>query len=237
MKERLLIVEDDEAIANILKEHLEKEGYEINWSSTGKEGLEDFKKYQFGLVMIDIMLPEMDGFTLCKNIRWINEDIPIIIVSAKQTDMDKVKGLKIGADDYVTKPFSLTEVSARVEAHLRRYRKTDRGSISNEKLVFKKGLIIIPEERKVTIEEKEIQVTLKEFELLQLMAQNPNKVFSKEELYQHIWQSVDVEGNNTVTVHIKELREKLRDSSKNPDFIQTVWGTGYKFIGENIYET
>lgn len=234
MKDSVLIVEDDEAIANILKEHLEKEGYEVNWASTGKEGLEDFKKYTFGLVMIDIMLPEMDGFTLCKNIRWINEDIPIIIVSAKQTDMDKVKGLKIGADDYITKPFSLAEVSARVEAHLRRYRKKDRRSNSNEKLVFKKDLIIIPQERKVAIEEKEIQMTLKEFELLLLMAQNPNKVFSKEELYQHVWKSMDVEGNNTVTVHIKELREKLRDSSKNPDFIQTVWGTGYKFIGVYI---
>lgn len=235
MKEKLLIVEDDEAIANILKEHLEKEGYEVNWSSTGKEGLEDFKKYKFTLVMVDIMLPEMDGFTLCKNIRWINEDIPIMILSAKQTDMDKVKGLKLGADDYITKPFSLTEVSARVEAHLRRYRKMDKASISNGTLKFKKDLIIIPEEKKVTISGQEIQMALKEFELLQLMAQNANKVFSKEELYHHIWNSIDLDGNNTVTVHIKELREKMGDSSKNPIFIQTVWGTGYKFIGERIY--
>lgn len=235
MKEKLLIVEDDEAIASILKEHLEKEGYEVNWSSTGKEGLEDFKNYKFALVMVDIMLPEMDGFTLCKNIRWINEDIPIMILSAKQTDMDKVKGLKLGADDYITKPFSLTEVSARVEAHLRRYRKMDKALTSNGTLKFKKDLIIIPEEKKVTKKGQEIQMTLKEFELLQLMAQNPNKVFSKEELYHHIWKSMDLEGNNTVTVHIKELREKLGDSSKNPIFIQTVWGTGYKFIGEKIY--
>ncbi|AKN30770.1 regulator [Clostridium carboxidivorans P7] len=235
MKEKLLIVEDDEAIANILKEHLEKEGYEVNWSSTGKEGLEDFKKYKFALAMVDIMLPEMDGFTLCKNIRWINEDIPIMILSAKQTDMDKVKGLKLGADDYITKPFSLTEVSARVEAHLRRYRKMDKTLISNGTLKFKKDLIIIPEEKKVTINGQETQMTLKEFELLQLMAQNPNKVFSKEELYHHVWDSIDLDGNNTVTVHIKELREKIGDSSKNPIFIQTVWGTGYKFIGEKIY--
>ncbi|WPC39262.1 response regulator transcription factor [Clostridium sp. JS66] len=235
MKEKLLIVEDDEAIANILKEHLEKEGYEVNWSSTGKEGLEDFKKYKFALIMVDIMLPEMDGFTLCKNIRWINEDIPIMILSAKQTDMDKVKGLKLGADDYITKPFSLTEVSARVEAHLRRYRKMDKTLPSNGTLKFKKDLIIIPEEKKVTINGEEIQMTLKEFELLQLMAQNPNKVFSKEELYHHIWNSMDLDGNNTVTVHIKEIREKMGDSSKNPVFIQTVWGTGYKFIGEKIY--
>ncbi|AZV55772.1 response regulator transcription factor [Clostridium sp. AWRP] len=234
MGERLLIVEDDEAIANILKEHLEKEGYEVNWASSGKEGLEDFKTYEFALVMIDIMLPEMDGFTLCKNIRWINEDIPVMIVSAKQTDMDKVKGLKLGADDYITKPFSLLEVSARIQAHLRRYKKVDRESTTNGILKFKNRLIIIPEEKKVTVNEKEIQMTIKEFELLSLMAQNPNKVFSKEELYHHIWESMDVEGNNTVTVHIKELREKIGDSSKNPTFIKTVWGVGYKFIGEKI---
>jgi len=108
MKEKLLIVEDDEAIASILKEHLEKEGFQVNWASTGKEGLDDFKREIYGLVMVDIMLPEMDGFTLCKNIRWIDEDIPVIIISAMQTDMDKVKGLKLGADDYITKPFSLT---------------------------------------------------------------------------------------------------------------------------------
>ncbi|ADK13850.1 MULTISPECIES: response regulator transcription factor [Clostridium] len=232
MGERLMIVEDDEAIANILKEHLEKEGYEVNWASSGKEGLEDFKTYEFALVMIDIMLPEMDGFTLCKNIRWINEDIPVVIISAKQTEMDKVKGLKLGADDYITKPFSLIEVSARIEAHLRRYKKVDRESAVNGILKFKNGLIIIPEEKKVTVNEKEIQMTIKEFELLSLMAQNPNKVFSKEELYHHIWESMDVEGNNTVTVHIKELREKIGDSSKNPTFIKTVWGVGYKFIGE-----
>lgn len=234
MKENLLIVEDDEAIASILKEHLEKEGYEVNWASTGKEGLEDFKAGSFELVMLDIMLPEMDGFTLCKNIRWINQDIPIIIISAKQKDMDKVKGLTLGADDYITKPFSLIEVSARVRAHLRRYRRQDGVKDNDGRLEFKKRLIIIPEEKRVLLDEKEIQLTSKEFELMLLMAQNPGKVFSKKELYQHIWKCMDMEDNNTVTVHIKAIREKLHDNSKNPDFIQTVWGTGYKFIGESI---
>lgn len=234
MKENLLIVEDDEAIASILKEYLEKEGYEVNWASTGKEGLEDFKAGSFELVMLDIMLPEMDGFTLCKNIRWINQDIPIIIISAKQKDMDKVKGLTLGADDYITKPFSLIEVSARVRAHLRRYRRQDRVKENDGRLEFKKRLIIIPEEKRVLLDEKEIQLTSKEFELMLLMAQNPGKVFSKKELYQHIWKCMDMEDNNTVTVHIKAIREKLRDNSKNPDFIQTVWGTGYKFIAESI---
>ena len=221
-----------EAIASIMKEHLVKEGYEVFWASTGKEGLEDFKREQFQLVMVDIMLPEMDGFTLCKNIRWLDEEVSIIIVSAKQTDSDKVKGLKLGADDYITKPFSLMEISARIEAHLRRPRKKENFTPLDRKLEFKKGLIIIPEDNRVIFKEHEIFLTLKEFEILFLMAQNPNKVFSKQEIYQHIWENIDVMGNNTVTVHIKELREKIKDNIKNPTFIQTVWGTGYKFIGE-----
>jgi two-component system OmpR family response regulator len=232
MKEKILIVEDDEAIASIMKEHLTKEGYEVGWSSTGKEGLEDFKKEEFQLVMVDIMLPEMDGFTLCKNIRWLNEEVPIIIVSAKLTDLDKVKGLKLGADDYITKPFSLMEISARIEAHLRRHRKKENFTPLDRKLEFKNGLIIIPEDNRVIVKEHEISLTSKEFEILLLMAQNPNKIFSKEELYEHIWKNIDVHGNNTVTVHIKALREKIKDNIKNPTFIQTVWGTGYKFIGE-----
>lgn len=231
MKEKLLIVEDDEAIANILKEHLQKEGYEVWWSSTGKEGLDDFKKQNFHLVMIDIMLPEMDGYTLCKNIRWISE-VPILIISAKQTDLDKVKGLKLGADDYITKPFSLLEISARVEVHLRRYRKSKGISLSVNSIEFIEGLTILPEENRVLLKNIEIPLTSKEFDLLLLMSQNSNKTFSKKELYEHIWQSIDVDGNNTVTVHVKSLREKLGDDVKKPTFIQTVWGTGYKFIGE-----
>ncbi|MBU3127213.1 response regulator transcription factor [Clostridium tagluense] len=232
MKEKILIVEDDQAIASIIKEHLLKENYKVIWSSTGKEGLEDFKKEEFQLVMVDVMLPEMDGFTLCKNIRWLNEDVPIIIVSAKQTDLDKVKGLKSGADDYITKPFSLMEISARIEAHLRRNRKRENSIPLDRKLEFNKGLTIILEDNRVMLEDYEISLTSKEFDILLLMAQNPNKVFSKEDLYKHIWKNIDVKGNNTVTVHIKALREKIKDNIKNPTYIQTIWGTGYKFIGE-----
>ena len=232
MSEKILIVEDDEAIASIMQEHLEKAGYKLFWASTGKEGLEDFKKEEFQLVMVDVMLPEMDGFTLCKNIRWLNEEVPIIIVSAKQTELDKVKGLRSGADDYMTKPFSLMEISARIEAHLRRRRKKENYIPLDRKLQFKQGLTIILEDNKVLLKGNEISLTSKEFEILILMAQNLNKVFSKQEIYQHIWESIDVNGNNTVTVHIKALREKLKDNIKDPTFIQTVWGTGYKFIGE-----
>lgn len=233
MKEKLLIVEDDASIANIIKEHLEKEEYEVYWASTGIEGLEDFKKQKFNLVMVDIMLPEMDGFSLCKNIRWISE-VPIIIISAKQTDMDKVKGLKLGADDYITKPFSLVEISARVEAHLRRYRKNENSHMDHNKIEFKSALTVSLEENRVMLAGKEVPLTLKELEILILMVQNPNKTFSKKEIYEHVWKSRDIDGNNTVTVHVKSLREKIGDSVKKPLFIQTVWGIGYKFIGDRL---
>ncbi|WP_446898402.1 response regulator transcription factor [Clostridium sp. LBM24168] len=231
MRGKLLIVEDEESIAAIVKEHLEMEGYEVFWSSTGLEGLEDFKKQKFDLVMLDLMLPEMDGFSLCRNIRWIS-NVPIIIISAKQADLDKVKGLKLGADDYITKPFSLVEISARVEAHLRRYMRDENLKQNDDIISVKPDLNIFLNEKKVVRGSNEIQLTVKEFQLLLLMAQNPNKVFSKKEIYENVWNNVDIDGNNTVTVHVKALREKLHDGVKNPVFIQTVWGIGYKFLGE-----
>lgn len=232
MTEKILVVEDDESIANILKEHFEKENFNVVWASTGIEGLDEFKQNSYNLVILDIMMPEMDGFTLCKNIRWINEDIPILILSAKNEYIDKINGLKIGADDYITKPFSLLEISARVQAHLRRERRKN-GIIDIGKILeYKKGLKILIEKKQIMMNEEEIQFTIKEFELLLIMAKNNDVVFSKSELYQNIWKCTDIDGNNTVTVHIKAIREKLKDSSKKPTYIQTIWGTGYKFIGE-----
>lgn len=231
MKEKILIVEDDEEIALCIKEYIEKTGYEVLWASTGKEGYEEFKEEKFSLLMIDIMMPEMDGLTLCKNIR-LTSDVPILIISAKNEDGDKVRGLNIGADDYITKPFSLVELQARVESHLRRYRRYH-GIENNEHILkFKKGLVIYKEGKYVEVDETNIHLTSKEFELLMLMAENPNKTFKKSELYEILWGEKDVQGNNTVTVHIKELREKLKEDVKNPNFIEIVWGTGYKFIGE-----
>ncbi|MFD3157799.1 response regulator transcription factor [Haloimpatiens sp. FM7330] len=236
MKEKILIVEDDLEIARILKEHLTRRGYVVNWSSTGKEGLEDFKKDNYELVIVDIMLPEMDGFTLCKAIR-MESDVPLLITSAKKSDEDKVKGLKLGADDYITKPFSLVEFEARIESHLRRYRRFNNGDDKNKlihtsKKVFNEELIIDEDKKLVMMNKEEICLTAKEYEILILMANNPNKVFSKRELYEYVWGQNDVDGNNTITVHIKQLRNKLMDKTKNPKFIQTVWGIGYKFIGE-----
>lgn len=233
MKGKILIIEDDIEIAGIIKNHLLRESYDVNWASTGKEGLEDFKNNQYDLVILDIMLPEMDGFSVCRNIRLLSE-IPVLILSAKKEEMDKVNGLKLGADDYVTKPFSLIELEARVENNIRRYKRHNKDFESIEKWEYKKGLTIIKDKMEVLIDNNRVELTSKEFALLVLMAQNENRVFTKQELYENVWNQRDVEGNNTVTVHLKGLRQKIKDDVKNPKYIQTVWGIGYKFIGERI---
>lgn len=232
MKGKILIIEDDMEIASVIKEHLIRENYYVNWASTGLEGLKDFNDNNYDIVLLDIMLPEMDGFNVCKNIRLIS-DKPIIMLSAKKEVVDKVTGLKIGADDYVTKPFSLIELEARIEINIRRYRKSSESVLKSSNVRrFKGGLEIIDEEMKVLLDKQNIELTGKEYSLLLLMASNINRVFSKSELYESVWNEGDIEGNNTVTVHIKEIRQKLKDNPKNPKYIQTVWGTGYKFIGE-----
>lgn len=229
--EKILIVEDDGSIARILCDHLRKEGYFVTWASTGIEGWEDFKTEQYDLVLVDLMLPEMDGFTLCKTIR-LESDVPILIVSAKTESDSKVNGLDLGADDYITKPFSLEELSARIGSHLRRFRRY-LNMEESQRNQYNDGLMIDFQKEVVYINEDALLLTTKEIELLFLLAKNPFKTFSKSELYEHIWQQEDINGNNTVTVHIKGLRSKLKDEAKTAKFIQTVWGVGYRFIGES----
>lgn len=230
---RILIVEDDEQIASILKEYLINRGYEINWASTGNEGLEDFKIGNYDLLIVDIMLPGLDGYSLCQSIRLIS-DVPILIASARNKELDKIKGLKIGADDYVTKPFSLPEVEARIESLLRRYNRTIRGGGLEELYTYAGGLQINFNRKQISIDEKEIFLTATEWSLLTILAKNPNRPFTKKELYENVWQEEDIEGSNTVTVHIKQLRTKLKEDSKNPKYIETAWGIGYRFIGRRM---
>lgn len=230
---RILIVEDDEQIASILKEYLINRGYEINWASTGNEGLEDFKIGNYNLLIVDIMLPGLDGYSLCQSIRLIS-DVPILIASARNKELDKIKGLKIGADDYVTKPFSLPEVEARIESLLRRYNRTIRGGGLEELYTYAGGLQINFNRKQISIDEKEIFLTATEWSLLTILAKNPNRPFTKKELYENVWQEEDIEGSNTVTVHIKQLRTKLKEDSKNPKYIETAWGIGYRFIGRRM---
>ena len=231
MHTRLLLVEDDPEIARIVRDMFLREGYEVTWATTGLEGWEDFKASRYDLALIDMMLPEMDGLTLCQNIRWMS-DIPLVIISARKEDEDKIKGLDIGADDYVAKPFSLEELKARVESQLRRWKRYNKIPENARTSTYQGDLIIFWEQNKVKIADQEITLTVKEFDLLKVLAQNPDRIFSKEELFEHVWQQVDKEGLHTVTVHIKSLRGKLMDPVKNPLFIQTVWGKGYQFIGE-----
>ena len=230
--ENILLVEDDREIARIIHDTLTKEGYQITWATTGIEGLEDFNAGNYSLVLVDWMMPEMDGITLIEHIR-LQSDVPIIMISAKSEDADKVTGLQ-EADDYISKPFSLEELKARVRSHLKRWRKYQQKSEPEQKALFANGLAIDWTKQIVTLNEQELQLTQKEFAILKLMAQNPLELFTKEALYTHVWQQVDLDQTNTVTVHIKALREKLQDPVKTPYFIQTVWGKGYRFIGEPL---
>ncbi|MBN3524840.1 response regulator transcription factor [Paenibacillus apiarius] len=231
MPAHLLLVEDDREIARIVQDHLRRQGYKVTWSSTGLEGWEDFHNGSFDLVMVDLMLPEMDGFTLCKNIR-LSSNVPLLIISARHEDESKVKGLELGADDYVTKPFSLSELSARISSHLRRFRRYESEEVQPRFKKYEGGLIIDEDNQLVTLHGQPIALTSKEWALLQLLAQNPQRAFSKKELYEHVWHQVNIEGNNTVSVHVKSLRTKLEEDIRDPLYIQTVWGTGYRFIGE-----
>src|SRR5690625_4336933 len=233
MKSRLLLVEDDPEIARVVRDMFLRDGYEVTWATTGLEGWDDFESAIYDLVLVDLMLPEMDGLTLCKNIRF-KSDVPMIIISARTEDEGKVEGLHFGADDYLAKPFSLAELKARVESHLRRWQRYNGVQVNEIKTNYTKGLTAIWDRHKIYLHENEIILTIKEFELLKVLAQNPQRIFSKSELYEHIWNQLDAEGLHTVTVHIKSLRAKLLDSIKEPQFIQTVWGKGYRFIGEPL---
>jgi DNA-binding response OmpR family regulator len=228
---RVLLVEDDGQIARIICDYLRKDGFSVAWASTGKEGLEEFASERFDLVLVDLMLPEIDGFTLLRTIRKTHE-IPMLIVSARSGDESKVKGLNLGADDYITKPFSLEELSARISSHLRRYRRYQGVRDSSEPVSYMNGLTIDFDQKSVHLGGQLLNLTAKEWELLHLLAKNPFETFSKEALLEMVWKQEDISASNTVTVHIKSLRSKLKDISRSAVFIQTVWGAGYRFIGE-----
>lgn len=232
-RNKILIVEDDYEIARIMRDHLDREGFQVTWASTGVEGWEEFKADSFSLVLVDLMMPEMDGFTLCKTIR-LESDVPLLIVSAKSEDESKILGLGLGADDYLTKPFSLKELTARVQSHLRRYERYTKKHYNEQIIHYKHRLAIDFLHAAVFLDEVLLPLTVKEQEILFLLAKNPFITFEKAKIYEHVWQLMNVDGNNTVTVHIKSLRTKLADTGKQAKFIQTVWGVGYRFIGDQL---
>lgn len=225
---RILIIEDEEAIADLEKDYLELSDFEVIIENTGDAGLAKAMSEDFDLVILDLMLPGMDGFEVCKSIRE-EKNIPIIMVSAKKDDIDKIRGLGLGADDYMTKPFSPSELVARVKAHMSRY---DRLVGSNQKLndiIEIRGLKIDKTARRVYLNGEERIFTTKEFDLLTFLAENPNHVYTKEELFREIWDMDSIGDIATVTVHIKKIREKIEFDTTKPQYIETIWGVGYRF--------
>lgn len=223
---KILIVEDDHDIGELQQDYLEINGYDVELQTSGKEGLKRALNKDYNLLIIDVMLPEVDGFEICKQVRAV-KNIPILFVSAKKEDIDKIRGLGLGADDYIIKPFSPSELVARVKAHLARYERLIGNIETTKKEIRIRGLLIDEMARKVYVNNQKIALTAKEFDLLLFLAQHPNRVFSKEDLFETIW-GLDSSGDiTTITVHIRKIRGKIEKDPSNPQFIETVWGAGY----------
>ena len=225
---KILIIEDEVAIADLEKDYLELSGFEVVMEHTGDQGLEKALEEDFDLIVLDLMLPGIDGFEVCRQIRE-KKDIPVIMVSAKKDDIDKIHGLGLGADDYMTKPFSPSELVARVKAHLSRYNRLVNTNQKTNDMIEIRGIRIDKTARRVYIDGEERNFTTKEFDLLTFLAENPNHVFTKEELFREIWDMDSVGDIATVTVHIKKIREKIEGGSGKPQYIETIWGVGYRF--------
>lgn len=226
---KILIIEDEEAIADLEKDYLELSDFKVVIAADGIEGEKKALSEDFDLVVLDLMLPGKDGFEVCKSIRE-KKNLPIIMVSAKKDDIDKIRGLGLGADDYMTKPFSPSELVARVKAHLARYeRLVNTNAKPENKIIEIRGLKIDKTARRVWVDGEEKQFTTKEFDLLTFLAENPNHVFTKDELFTEIWDMESIGDIATVTVHIKKIREKVEFDSSNPQYIETIWGVGYRF--------
>ena len=225
---KILIVEDEETIADLEKDYLELSGFEVEVANDGNMGLQKALEEDFDLLILDLMLPGVDGFEICKKIRE-EKNTPIIMVSAKKDDIDKIRGLGLGADDYMTKPFSPSELVARVKAHLARYDRLTGSAVEKNKIIEIRGLRIDTTARRVWVNDVEKTFTTKEFDLLTFLASHPNHVYTKEELFREIWDMESIGDIATVTVHIKKIREKVEVDTSNPQYIETIWGVGYRF--------
>jgi len=225
---KLLIVEDDVEISDMLRDYLTSEGFDIVIAYDGQKGYDIFQREQFDLVLLDIMIPTVNGIELMKRIR-LESIVPIIIMSAKDTDSDKSLGLGLGADDYITKPFSVTEMSAKIKANIRRATQYLPVQMKKKETLLTIGdLTLNMETYTVTKMGKNMELTAKEYAILKLLMENPKKVFTKAQLYSRIWKDEYLCDENAVNVHISRLRNKIEDNSKDPSYILTVWGIGYK---------
>lgn len=225
---KILIVEDEEAIADLEKDYLELSGFDVEVTNDGQTGVTKALNENYDLFILDLMLPGVDGFEICKQIRE-QKNTPIIMVSAKKDDIDKIRGLGLGADDYMTKPFSPSELVARVKAHMARYDRLTGSVVEKNKIIEIRGLKIDTTARRVWINGEEKTFTTKEFDLLTFLASHPNHVYTKEELFREIWDMESIGDIATVTVHIKKIREKVEMDTSNPQYIETIWGVGYRF--------
>ncbi|HDR7791244.1 response regulator transcription factor [Bacillus cereus group sp. Bc252] len=231
---RILIADDDKEIRNLLKIYLERELYMVDTAINGDEALQLFNQNNYNLVILDLMMPKVDGIEVCRKLRD-KTNVPILMLTAKDHEVDKILGLSIGADDYITKPFSIHEVIARVTALMRRFLVlgSDANIQKKTTLTFK-GLLIDLNTYTVHTNKEEINLTGKELELLKFFTSNPGQVFTKTQLFRNVWDDNYIEDDNTVMVHIRKLRKKIEVDPSNPKFIQTVWGIGYKFVGEQL---
>ena len=225
---RILIIDDEEAIADLEKDYLELSGFEVEVANDGVTGLDKALNEDYNLLILDLMLPGVDGFEICRKVRD-EKNTPIIMVSAKKDDIDKIRGLGLGADDYMTKPFSPSELVARVKAHLARYERLIGSAVEENKVIEIRGLKIDTTARRVWINGEEKPFTTKEFDLLTFLASHPNHVYTKDELFSEIWDMESIGDIATVTVHIKKIREKIEYDTSNPQYIETIWGVGYRF--------
>lgn len=228
-KIRIMVVDDELEIAELIKDYLEEEQYDVIISTDGKECIKLFREYQPQLIVLDIMLPGLDGMEVCRTIR-AESSIPIIMLSAKKTEVDKILGLGLGADDYVVKPFSPGEVVARVKAQLRRYNQFSVPADKSDVLSFQ-NLKINLQAYSVELNDKYVDFTTKEFEVLRFLALHANQVLTRQQIYENVWGFNEYGDLNTVTIHIKKIREKIEDDISVPQFIKTIWGVGYKFGG------
>ena len=225
---RVLIIEDEDAIAELEKDYLELSGFEVIVENNGTSGLARALAEDFDMFILDLMLPGTNGFEICKEIRE-QKNTPILMVSAKKEDIDKIRGLGLGADDYITKPFSPSELVARVKAHLARYERLIGSNEVKNSVIEIRGIRIDKTARRVWVNEEEKQFTTKEFDLLTFLAEHPNHVFTKDELFREIWDMESIGDIATVTVHIKKIREKVELNTNKPQYIEKIWGVGYRF--------
>ena len=229
--QKILIVEDDRLIAELERDYLESGGYEVEIAGDGYEGIRLARENKYALILLDVLLPGVSGFDICRELRK-DKNLPIIMVTAKKTDVDKIRGLGLGADDYIIKPFSPAELVARVRAHIKIHERLLREANPQEKkesCIEIKNLKIYPLSRRVFVGGKEVAMTNKEFELLLFFARNPNIVFSRDTLFDRIWGMDSIGDTDTVTVHVNRIRAKIEENSSDPRYIETIWGVGYRF--------